>query len=86
MRDSTTRYEVVHISFIRPHVAIVNVRQRPVYVISKDEDSWKITAAQTTPYRSAVTEYPLPLVTAGRTLLGKIFPSRFLSPTTHWNT
>ena len=30
MKDSTATYEVVHVSFVRPDVAVVNVRQRPV--------------------------------------------------------
>jgi len=64
MKDSTARYEVVHISFVRPEVAVVNVRQRPVthngkpleglpegrpvYVMAKEEGRWEIVAAQNT--------------------------------------
>jgi uncharacterized protein (TIGR02246 family) len=64
MKDSTARYEVVHVSFVRPDVAVVNVHQRPtthdgeplegqpegrpVYVMSKEDGRWKIAAAQNT--------------------------------------
>jgi uncharacterized protein (TIGR02246 family) len=64
MKDSTARYEVVNVSFIRPDVAIVNVEQRPVahdgeplegppegrplYVMTKEGARWKIAAAQNT--------------------------------------
>lgn len=64
MKDSTARYEVVHVSFVRPDVAVVNVRQRPVthngeplegqpegrpvYVMAREEDRWEIVAAQNT--------------------------------------
>ena len=64
MKDSTAAYEVVHVSFVRPDVAVVNVRQRPVthdgeplggqpegrpvYVMAKEGDRWKIVAAQNT--------------------------------------
>lgn len=64
MKDSTARYEVVHISFVRPDVAIVNVRQTPithdgtpldgapqgspVYVMAKELGEWKIAAGQNT--------------------------------------
>lgn len=64
MKDSTASYEVVHISFVRPDVAVVNVRQRPVthdgepleglpegspvYVMVKDSSQWKIAAGQNT--------------------------------------
>lgn len=64
MKDSTARYEVVHVSFVRPDVAVVNVRQRPVthngepleeqpegrpvYVMAREEDRWEIFAAQNT--------------------------------------
>lgn len=30
MKDSTATYEVVHISFVRDDVAVVNVRQTPI--------------------------------------------------------
>jgi uncharacterized protein (TIGR02246 family) len=64
MKNSTARYKVVHVLFIRPDVAAVNVRQRPVthdgeplegqpegiplYVMSKEGGEWKIAAAQNT--------------------------------------
>lgn len=63
MKDSTARYEVVHTSFVRLDVVMVNVRQRPithdgeslggphgspVYVMAKEEGEWKIAAAQNT--------------------------------------
>lgn len=64
MKDSTARYEVVHVTFVRPDVAVVNVRQRPVthdgeplegqpegrpvYVMVKEEGQWKIAAGQNT--------------------------------------
>jgi uncharacterized protein (TIGR02246 family) len=66
MKDSTARYEVVHISFVRPDVAVANVRQRPVthdgepldgqpegrpvYVMAENEGRWEIVAAQNTIY------------------------------------
>ncbi len=31
MRESTATYEVCHILFVRPDVAVVNVRQRPIF-------------------------------------------------------
>lgn len=64
MKDSTATYEVVHVSFVRPDVAVVNVRQRPVthdgkplegrpegrpvYVMVEEGGGWKIAAAQNT--------------------------------------
>lgn len=64
MKDSTARYEVVYVSFVRPDVAVANVRQRPVthygeplegrpegrpvYVMAKEEGRWEIVAAQNT--------------------------------------
>lgn len=64
MTEWTATYEVVHILFVRPDVAVVNVRQRPVtldgrpydgwpkgspvYVMAKDEGEWKIAAGQNT--------------------------------------
>jgi uncharacterized protein (TIGR02246 family) len=64
MKDSTATYEVVHVSFVRPDVAVANVRQRPVthdgeplegqpegrpvYVMAKEDGRWKIVAAQNT--------------------------------------
>ena len=66
MKDSTATYEVVHVSFVRPDVAVVNVRQRPVthdgeplegqpegrpvYVMAEEEGRWEIVAAQNTIY------------------------------------
>ncbi|MEU7900309.1 SgcJ/EcaC family oxidoreductase [Nonomuraea sp. NPDC049152] len=61
MKHSTASYEVVRILFVRPDVAAVNVRQRPVqldgtiedqpegrpfYILAKDDGEWKIAAAQ----------------------------------------
>ncbi|PKV83270.1 SgcJ/EcaC family oxidoreductase [Streptomyces sp. TLI_146] len=64
MKESTATYEVVRILFVRPDVAAVNVRQRPVtldgqpigdqpegrpmYVLAKDNGRWRIAAAQNT--------------------------------------
>jgi uncharacterized protein (TIGR02246 family) len=64
MRESTATYTPVHVLFIRPDVAAVNVRQRPVsldgqplhdqpqgsplYILAKDDDGWRIAAAQNT--------------------------------------
>jgi uncharacterized protein (TIGR02246 family) len=64
MRTSTARYEVVQVLFIRPDVAAVEVRQRPVsldgqqleggtegsplYVMAKEGLSWKLVACQNT--------------------------------------
>ncbi len=64
MRDSTATYEVTHVVFARPDVAVVHVRQRPishggepitdqpegrpVYVMTKEADGWKIVAGQNT--------------------------------------
>jgi uncharacterized protein (TIGR02246 family) len=61
MRDSTAVYEVAHVTFIRPDVAAVNVRQRPVthdgepladepqgsplYVLSREADGRWLIAA-----------------------------------------
>ena|ERR671910_552836 len=62
MKDSTATYEVVHVSFVRPDVAVVNVRQRPVthdgeplegrpvYVMTEEEGRWEIVGAQNTIY------------------------------------
>lgn len=60
----TASYEVVHVLFIRPDVAAVKVRQRyatpdgepveggregsPLYVMSKEEGRWLLTACQNT--------------------------------------
>ncbi|WP_239137721.1 SgcJ/EcaC family oxidoreductase [Sphaerisporangium rufum] len=64
MKESTATYEVVHVLFIRPDVAAVKVRQRPVtldgrpieggqegtptYVMAKEDGRWLIVAAQNT--------------------------------------
>lgn len=64
MKDSSAAYDVVRIQFIRPDVAAVNVRQRPLtldgkplpgtpegrplYVLVKDDGEWRIAAAQNT--------------------------------------
>ena len=60
----TATYEVVHVVFIRPDVAAVKIRQRPIkpdgtpatdenegsplYVVSKEDGQWKIAAGQNT--------------------------------------
>ncbi len=67
MAESTATYHVEHITFVRPDVAVVNVRQqpvtldgvplegqpegRPVYVMSLDEGVWRIRAGQNTQVR-----------------------------------
>lgn len=64
MRTSTGSYEVVHVLFVRPDVAVVNVRQRrvthdgdpvpgvpegrPVYVLANKDGTWQIAAGQNT--------------------------------------
>jgi uncharacterized protein (TIGR02246 family) len=64
MQDSTARYDVAHVSFVRPDVAVVNVDQvpialdgeplpmepqgRPLYVMSKEDSGWLIAAGQNT--------------------------------------
>jgi uncharacterized protein (TIGR02246 family) len=64
MSTSTATYAVVHVNFVRPDVAVVSVRQRPValdhrpledqpegrptYVMAKDAGHWKIAAGQNT--------------------------------------
>ncbi len=63
-KESTATYEVVHVVFIRPDVAAVKIRQRPVkpdgtpitdqnegsplYVLSKEDGEWRIAAGQNT--------------------------------------
>lgn len=63
-KESTATYEVAHVVFIRPDVAAVKIRQRPVkpdgtvipdqnegsplYVLSKEDGTWKIAAGQNT--------------------------------------
>lgn len=64
MKGLVPFYEVVHVLFIRPDVAAVKVRQRyftpagepatelgegtPMYVMSKEDGSWRLTANQNT--------------------------------------
>ena len=64
MKDSTATYEVTHVLFIRPDVAAVKVRQRPVtldgkpivgqnegsplYVMAKEGGQWRIVVGQNT--------------------------------------
>jgi uncharacterized protein (TIGR02246 family) len=64
MRESTAVYDIERVLFIRPDVAVVNVRQRPIrldgdplpgaaegrpfYVLAKDDGTWQIAAAQNT--------------------------------------
>ena len=64
MKDSTATYEVAHVLFVRPDVAAVKVRQRPVtlagkpiegqsegsplYVMAKEGGHWLIVAGQNT--------------------------------------
>jgi len=64
MRDSTATYEVTHVLFVRPDVAAVKVRQRPVtldgepiegqkegsplYIMAKEGGQWCLVAGQNT--------------------------------------
>ena len=64
MRNSTATYEVAHVLFVRPDVAAVKVRQRPVtlngepiegqnegsplYIMAKEGGQWCIAAGQNT--------------------------------------
>jgi uncharacterized protein (TIGR02246 family) len=64
MKESTATYEVVHVLFIRPDVAAVKVRQRPVtldgrpiegqnegsplFVMAKEDGRWLLVAGQNT--------------------------------------
>jgi uncharacterized protein (TIGR02246 family) len=59
MSDTTVTFEVEHVLFLRPDVAAVKVRQvsrtgddgyvgTPLYVLTKEEGAWRITAAQNT--------------------------------------
>ncbi len=64
MRESTATYTVEHILFVSPDVAVVNIRQRPVtlagqpldgvpegrpvHVLVRDGDTWRIAAGQNT--------------------------------------
>ncbi|MEV6239019.1 SgcJ/EcaC family oxidoreductase [Lentzea sp. NPDC051838] len=62
-KEALATYEVSHVLFIRPDVAAVKIRQRrvspdgtyldvaegsPLYVLSKEDGSWKIAAGQNT--------------------------------------
>jgi uncharacterized protein (TIGR02246 family) len=61
--EALATYEVSHVVYIRPDVAAVKIRQRrvsadgeyldvaegsPLYVLSKEDGSWKIAAGQNT--------------------------------------
>jgi uncharacterized protein (TIGR02246 family) len=64
MKDSTATYEVTHVLFVRPDVAAVKVRQRPVtlegkpiegqnegsplYIMAKEGGQWCLVAGQNT--------------------------------------
>jgi uncharacterized protein (TIGR02246 family) len=64
MKESTATYELAHVLFIRPDVAAVKVRQRPVtldgrpiedqnegsplYVMAKENGHWRLVACQNT--------------------------------------
>ena len=64
MRESTAIYDIERVLFVRPDVAVVNVRQRPIrwdgspfpgipeglptYVLVKESGAWQIAAAQNT--------------------------------------
>jgi uncharacterized protein (TIGR02246 family) len=64
MKESTATYEVTHVLFIRPDVAAVKVRQRPVtldgepiegqnegsplYIMAKEGGQWCLVAGQNT--------------------------------------
>ncbi|WP_219413962.1 SgcJ/EcaC family oxidoreductase [Pseudonocardia nigra] len=59
MRESTVTFEVEHVLFLRPDVAAVKVRQvsrsagegyvgSPMYVMTKEDGRWMLTAAQNT--------------------------------------
>jgi len=70
--DQYARYEVVHVSFLREDVAVVNVHQRPVdgegqprdneaegspvYVMVKEQGRWMIAAGQNTKIQGAAIE------------------------------
>lgn len=71
MRESTATYEVVHTVLVRPDVAVINVRQRPVthdgdllkgepqghptYVVAREEGRWLIVSGQNTRIADAET-------------------------------
>lgn len=59
MRESTVTFEVEHVLFLRPDVAAVKVRQvsrsageayvgSPMYVMTKEDGRWMLTASQNT--------------------------------------
>jgi uncharacterized protein (TIGR02246 family) len=64
MKESTATYEVAHVLFVRPDVAAVKVRQRPVtldgrpiegesegsplYIMAKEDGQWRLVAGQNT--------------------------------------
>lgn len=64
MKESTATYEVAHVLFVRPDVAAVKVRQRPVtldgrpiegesegsplYIMAKEHGQWQPVAGQNT--------------------------------------
>lgn len=64
MKEAIATYEIQHVLFIRPDVAAVKIRQRPVkhdgtpitdqnegsplYILSKEDGEWKIAAGQNT--------------------------------------
>lgn len=64
MRESTARYDPEHVVLVRPDVAVVQVRQRPIthegdplpdapegrptYVLAKDGERWLLVAGQNT--------------------------------------
>ncbi|GII94375.1 SgcJ/EcaC family oxidoreductase [Sinosporangium siamense] len=59
MSETTVTFEVEHVLFLRPDVAAVKVRQvsrsggdsyvgTPMYVVTKEDGRWLITAAQNT--------------------------------------
>ena len=69
MASSAATYEVEHVTFARPDVAVVSVRQRPVtldgtplagqpegrptYVMTREADGWRIVAGQNTQVHEA---------------------------------
>ncbi|MEV7341732.1 SgcJ/EcaC family oxidoreductase [Streptomyces sp. NPDC093544] len=67
MKDSTAKYEVVHVLFIRPEVAAVKAHAQyltldgqpignpgtPLYVIAKEDGQWRLAACQNTEILSA---------------------------------
>ncbi len=64
MRETTARYEVTHVVWVRADVAVVNVAQRavdldghaldeipqgrPTYVVARGEEGWHLVAGQNT--------------------------------------